>query len=212
MKGIKLVIFDLDGTLINAYPAIISSFNYAMQRTGHAKQSAQVIRQAVGWGDRKLLAGFVAGSALKQALLIYRQHHQKALLSGSRLFPKARVLLKYLLNKRYKLAIASNRPTKFSRILLLRHKIEQYFDMVLCADSLKRGKPHPEILRKIIRHFSLEPKQALFIGDMTIDLYTGRRAKVKTIIVTTGSSTKAEIIKAKPYRIIHRIAEVAKIL
>ena len=212
MVQIKLIIFDLDGTLVDAYPAIISSFNYTMQRLNYPVQNALAIRRAVGWGDGNLLRPFIKEKDVCVALSIYRKHHKLALLKESRLFPKVYKVLAYLKNKGYRFAVASNRPSRFSWILIRHLKLEKYFDYVLCADKLKHIKPHPEIINRIMQRFALKPEQALYVGDMTIDAQAGRRAKVETIIVTTGSSTKSEIKKERPYRIIDRISELLKIL
>ncbi|MDD2752537.1 MAG: HAD hydrolase-like protein, partial [Candidatus Omnitrophica bacterium] len=105
MKNIKLVIFDLDGTLINAFTAINRSFNYTMRNLGYPRQNSLTIRRAVGWGDKNLLKPFLLAKDLPQATLIYRRHHKKALISGSRLYPGARKLLNFLRLKGYKLAV-----------------------------------------------------------------------------------------------------------
>jgi phosphoglycolate phosphatase len=212
LSNLKLIIFDLDGTLVDAYPAIIKSFNYTMQRLNYPCQSAAVIRRAVGWGDENLLKPFIKRKDLRQALLIYRQHHKHSLIKLSRLFPKVKRILTYLKDKGYKIAVASNRPTKFSWILIRHLKLAKHFDYVLCADRLKHIKPHPEILKRIIKNFKVKPQEAIYIGDMAIDAQAGQRAKIKTIIVTTGSSTKGEIKKARPYRIMGRIAKLVKVL
>jgi phosphoglycolate phosphatase len=207
---IKLIIFDLDGTLIDAYPAITKSFNYTMRKMGYPLQSRVVIRRAVGWGDENLLRLFVRPEDLKKALLIYRNHHRRSLIQASRLMAGVKILLARLKNKGYKLAVASNRPTKFSLILLSHLNLKKYFSYVLCADRLKHGKPHPEILNRIMERFSLKPKQTLYVGDMVIDAQAGRRAKVKTIIVPTGSSTLTEIKKERPFRIIPKVRDLLK--
>ena len=202
MKDIKLIIFDLDGTLVNAYQAITSSFNYTMKKLNYPQQSPEVIRRVVGWGDEALLKPFVIRKDLKKAVLFYRKHHRKALISGSRLMPKAKMVLSGLKNKGYLLAIASNRPTQFSLILLRRLKIDKYFDYVLCADKLKRAKPYPDILRKIIRELSVKPRETIYVGDMAVDARAGRSARIKTVIVTTGSRITADLKKERPFRII----------
>lgn len=212
LLSIKLIIFDLDGTLVDAYPAIISSFNYTMRKLNYPKQDALAIRRAVGWGDENLLKPFIHLKDLSRALRIYRRHHKTALLKGSRLFPNVKRLLLHLKNKGYKLAIASNRPTQFSAILIRYLGLRKYFDYVLCADVLKHAKPHPEILNLIRRRFRLKPQETMYVGDMTIDAQAGRRAGVKTVIVTGGSSESGEIRKEKPYRVIQRITALLKIL
>jgi len=212
MTDIKLVIFDLDGTLVDAYSAINRSFNYAMHELGYPRQSGPVIRRAVGWGDANLLAPFVAKKDLKKAISLYRRHHKKSLLLYSVLLPGARRLLDHLVAGGYLIAVASNRPTKFSHILIRHLGLEKYFDHVLCADKLKTGKPHPLMLNKIRQKFSLLPRQVLYVGDMGIDAQAGRRAGIRTVIVSGGSSTQQQICQEKPWLLIRRLAELVKIL
>jgi phosphoglycolate phosphatase len=211
MEEKGLIIFDLDGTLVNAYPAIAKSFNYTMKKMGYCCQKMEVIRRSVGWGDRNLLKLFARKKDLNTALLIYRKHHSQALLSGSRLFPRTYRVLAYLKNKGYKLAVASNRPTRFAEILIRHLKLDKYLDYVLCADKLKHMKPHPEILNKIMRKFQVKPDRTIFVGDMFIDAQTGKHARVKTVMLTTGSSRKEELEKERPYRIINRLTELMKL-
>lgn len=108
--------------------------------------------------------------------------------------------------------MASNRPSKFSWILIRHLRLERYFDYVLCADRLKHIKPHPEILNKIRQRFSLKANETIYVGDMAIDAQAGKRARIKTIMVTTGSSTRREIERQKPYRIIKKITHLLRIL
>lgn len=212
MCEIKLIIFDLDGTLVDAYGPISQSFNYAMHKLGYPRKKCSVIRRAVGWGDANLLKPFVRASDLKTAVSLYRRHHQKSLLAGSCLLPGAKKTLEALKKKGYLLAVASNRPTKFSRILIRHLGLDGYFDYVLCADKLKFAKPHPQILNKIRRKFSLGPGEALYVGDMSIDAQAGRRAGLRTVIVSGGSSTKSQIRKERPWRIIPGVGGLLKLL
>jgi len=212
MKETKLIIFDLDGTLVNAYPAIIKSFNYTMEALGYFHRKDSVIRRAVGWGDKLLLKPFIKEKDLNRAVLIYRKHHKDSLVKYSKALPFAVRLLVYLKKKGYKLAVASNRPDRFSRILIRHLGFNKYFNYVLCADKLKTAKPHPEILFRIIKRFHLSPAQAVYVGDMSIDAQAGSRAGVRTVIVTTGSSSKAEIKKEKPALIIPNLRELTKVL
>jgi phosphoglycolate phosphatase len=212
MKNLKLIIFDLDGTLIDAYTAITRSFNSAMKRFGYPRQSSVVVRRAVGWGDGHLISFFVKAGDLDKVLAFYRSHHRKSLLKYSKVFPGARQLLAKLKAQGYKLAVASNRPTRFS-LLLIRHlELGRYFDHVLCADKLKAGKPHPEILRKIMAKFSVNKGQTLYVGDMVIDAQAGRRSGVRTVIVTTGSSSARQIRLEKPWKTLKRIKDLPKLL
>ena len=212
LNHIRLVIFDLDGTLIDAYPAIILSFNFTMEKLKLPPQDYTTIRRAVGWGDRNLLKPYVPLALLKKALSIYRVHHKVALREKTRFLPGAKRLLKSLKTKGYKLAVASNRPTKFSYIILEHLKIKEYFDYILCGDKMKNAKPHPDIILRILKKLSLKPAQALYVGDMTADVQAGKRAQVKTVAVLTGSSTKKEIVKLKPHYVIRNILQLSQVL
>jgi len=202
---IRLIIFDLDGTLVDAYAAINKSFNYAMRKSGYPVQSAAVIRKSVGWGDRKLLAPFVRGKDLKEVLRIYRKHHASSLIRHSKLLPGARSVLARLKDKGYKLAVASNRPLKFSRLAIRSLKLDRYFSYIACADKIGYAKPKPQILLRILKRFGVKPAEALYIGDMYIDAQAGKNAGIKTIVVPTGSSSKKEIRKAKPYALVRNL-------
>lgn len=211
-KRIELVIFDLDGTLVDAYPAIVSSFNKTLKMFGLAKQPERTIRRAVGWGDGNLLKPFVPKQRLAQALDIYRAHHRISLRQETKFLPGALEMLRFLKQGRYKIALASNRPTKFSHIILEHLNIKRYFDCILCGDKVKRAKPYPDILRLILEKMKLGPSSAVYLGDMTVDVLAGKRAGIKTIAVTGGSSTRKELEQLKPYRIIRSVKGLRRIL
>lgn len=203
---IKLVIFDLDGTLVDAYEAITKSVNFTLSKMGYPEASRLRIRRAVGWGDKRLLGFFVKEKDIQPALVVYRRHHRISLKRYTKLLPYAKEILQDLAKRGFKLAIASNRPTEFTDIILRRLALEKYFDYVLCADRLGRGKPDPEILLKIIKKLKVRPSEVIYVGDMTIDVKTAHRAKVKGIAVIGGSSTLKAIKKAKPFKIIKSLA------
>lgn len=71
-------------------------------------------------------------------------------------------------------------------------------------------KPAPAIIKKIMRHFGVSPAQTLYVGDMTVDAQAGRNARVRTLVVTTGSSTRAEIRREKPWRIISSLRQLKR--
>ena len=211
---IKLVIFDLDGTLVNAYPAVSQSVNYTLKSLGFAPRSYDQIKRSVGGGDRKLMVHFVGERLTDRAMAIYRPHHAKALglKGGVKLLPGALGVLKFLKGKGYKLAIASNRPTKFTRIILKELSLLSFFDVVLCADKVGRPKPYPDILWAIARRLGLEGQEVLYVGDMTIDINCARRAGVRMVAVVTGSNSKKELKDLKPWRIIGKMNQLKRII
>lgn len=193
-----LFIFDVDGTLVDAYPAIVSSFNFTMRRLGYPERPAAVIRAAVGAGDVFLLKPFVPGEDLNQAVRIYRRHHREALKKHARWMPHARTLLSCLKKKKIKMAVASNRPTEFTRIILRTLRGEVFFDKVLCADRLPYRKPHPLILNTIVRALGVPKSDAVYVGDMVIDIRTGKRAGIETVAIGTGSHSYSTLKRSDP--------------
>jgi phosphoglycolate phosphatase len=210
--SLKLLIFDLDGTLVNAYPAVAKSVNFTLKQLGFPPKTFNQIKRAVGWGDRELLAQFVGQELADKALLFYRPHHLKALKTGVRFLPGAKVLLKWAKSQGFRLAIATNRPSMFTHEILKGLKVDKDFDCILCADQAKKPKPHADMLLSICRTLKTNKEEAWYVGDMTIDVNCGNNAKVKTIAVATGSSTKKELKELNPYRIIGTINQLKNII
>lgn len=198
--------------MIDAYKPVERSINFSLRAHGFPAIDTETIKRTVGWGDRHLLEAFVGKERVAAVLKTYRRHHKESLKNGSKLLPGAGKLLRYLAKNRFKLAVASNRPTKYSHIVMRHLKIRDFFDYVLCADKAKRPKPYPDILKTILGRFSLTPSQALFVGDMTIDVQTGKRARVKTVAVASGSSRADELEALKPFAVIHHLDELVLIL
>jgi phosphoglycolate phosphatase len=142
----------------------------------------------------------------------YRRHHARALVRKSRLLPNAALILRMLARRGCLLAVASNRPTRFARILIRHLRIARYFNTVLCADQLSKGKPHPLILRSIMRTCKVPPRYTVYIGDMQLDALTAHRAGVRSVLVASGSHTRAELARCRPWKLCASVAELALVL
>ena len=212
MDDIRVVIVDLDGTLVNAYPAITASFNHTMRALGLKPLDAYTIRRSVGWGDKNLLKPFVEAKDLGRALSIYRRHHALALVKLSKPFRGVKGALSLLKKREYKLGVASNRPTRFSKIILRHTGLDKYMSHVLCGDRVRYMKPHPEILQRLMLQFKASPDNVVFVGDMAIDAQTARRAGVRAVSVITGSDTASELKKQKPWLLIKKITDLPRLI
>ena len=203
----KLFIFDLDGTLIDAYPAIVESMNHTLRRLNHPEAEPERIIRSVGMGNDGLLKRFFPDAEVPEARQIYREHHRVNLAGRISLLPGALALLQNLKIKGKILAVASNRPKETALLLIKTLKIEAYFDRVLTGEEVPEPKPAPDIIKALLDYFQVFKEEAVYVGDMDIDAQTGAAAGVKTIIVTTGSSTKQEIEAANPDIIIDSLEE-----
>lgn len=209
-QHIKLVIFDLDGTLVDAFDAVTRSLNHTFRQVGYPLMSRKVVQRKVGWGESALIRSFVDEKDVPQALKIYRRHHRVALEKGVRFLPGAKSLLVNLHRQGFQLAIASNRPSRFTRIILKRLKVSRLFSEIICADQVPRKKPAPDMLKEILRRLKLKPKNAIYVGDMMIDIQAGRRARMQTMAISTGSCTRAELRSQKPGKLLKSIIDVRK--
>ena len=211
--SVNLIIFDVDGTLVDAYKAIEKSLCYTLQRLGYSRcASLSTVRRAVGRGDRNFIKTFMGEDVSDEGLRIYRKHHQTSLIRYSRPISGAKNVLGILKRRGYRLAVASNRPRKFTLILLRHLRFIRYFDLVVCAKGESDIKPHPTILLRILKRLGATKDNTLYVGDMVIDVLAGRNAGVKTIAVTGGSSSKSELRKARPFKIIPNISKLPAVL
>jgi len=207
--GVKrLFIFDLDGTLADAYGAIQKSINFTLKRLGLPSVAYKEVKKRVGRGDRLFMKSFFSAKDMEKALKIYRFHHAKALLTYTRLRPYAKRLLYTLKKEKKLLAIASNRPYYYTNIILKKLGIRKYFNIVLCADQINSLKPDPKILYTIIKKLGVNREETVYTGDMDIDMETARRAKVDAIFITGGSSPLNAVKKYKNKKVVHSLAEI----
>ncbi len=207
----KLFIFDLDGTLADAYRAIEKSLNFTRNKIGLSKVSYREAKRKVGRGDRIFMETFFPPETIKEALRIYRRHHKQSLKIHSRLRPYAKQMLTQLKRKDKLTAIASNRPKLFTNLILRTLGIRKYFDMVLCADEIKSNKPNPKILNLLIKKIGVAKREAVFVGDMDIDLETAKRASIDVVFVKGGSSHLSAAGKYKNAKIISSLKEILKL-
>ncbi len=211
-KNIRLVIFDLDGTLVNAYKAIADSLNYMLKKLGKRPVSVYKVTRSVGWGVNTLVSGFVGPDEATHALELFREHHDQRLRRNIRILPGARALLKYLKKRGVRMAIASNRPSRFCRLILKTLGIDQYFDYVICGDGVRRPKPHPDMVKAILKRAGVRPSEAIYVGDMSVDIQAGKRARVMTVGIPTGSCTRAEILAEKPTLMVRELDVLRRIM
>lgn len=210
-NDIRLVIFDLDGTLIDAYKAVKISLNFILDKLQMPLVDDEV-KNRVGWGVRHLIAQYVPENKVDEILPIYCEHHKQAIRDNVEFLPGAKFVLDKLREKNIALAIATNRPSFSAEIALEVLGIKDYFDYSLFGDTSKELKPSPAMLEEILEKLSVRAENTVFVGDMTIDVETGNNAGINTIAVLTGSSVREDIEKLSPFMIINNIKELLNVI
>jgi phosphoglycolate phosphatase len=186
--AIKLIIFDLDGTLINSIEDITNALNYAFGPCGINDLTSTEVTAMVGEGPSKLIHDVLTernllsdGEALVTRFLDYYASHPT---DKTVLYPGVREMLETL--KDLKMAIVTNKTEKLSLDILKKFDLDKYFDMVVAVDTIAERKPSPGPVIHVLSALNVAPEDAVIVGDSTIDIETGKASLVRTVAVTHG--------------------------
>lgn len=204
----RAVLFDLDGTLADSYAAITASVNHVLEHHGRPTLTEQQVRGLVGHGLENLMETILPGIDPDAAAKLYREHHPSVLASHTKLLPGVEEGLKDLRKAGIKLGICSNKPSYFTRALLKIFHIEEQFDVVFGPDDVGVAKPDPAMILQSLERMGMPREQALYVGDMEVDIETGRRAGVETWVVPTGSNDEATLRAAKAQRLFPAVSDI----
>jgi phosphoglycolate phosphatase len=205
---LRAIIFDFDGTLVDSYQAITASVNHV--RAAHHLPPLQEpeVRRCVGRGPAYLLEHTVPGTDLENDLALYRAHHPSVLRSGTRLLPGAAETVRMLKGSGLHLAVCSNKPRDFTRELLDYLGLAPSMDVVIGPEDAARIKPAPDMLLAALKRLNVAPAEALYVGDMVVDVETARAAGVTVWVIPTGSDERSTLQAAQPDRILQSLREL----
>ena len=212
MKNKELFIFDLDGTLVDAYRAIDASLNSARKKFGYEPIGHDEAKRAVGFGIKPFVQAFFPKKLHVAALAAYSKHHDGALKKYAKPKQFAKMLLYRLKQKKKYLAIASNRPAYYTDIILEKLDMKKYFDYILCGDQINSLKPKPGILYNVVEKLGVLKKAALYVGDMDVDLETAQRAKMDAVFITGGSCTLKDVKQYKDKIVVNSLKELYEVI
>ncbi len=205
----KAILFDVDGTLLDAWDFIIGAMQYSLSEHGYPEPSKKEIGKALG----KSLVEFyqiLMPTADPLKLAYTHQEFQKINPHLIKLFPNTVKTLKVLKTSGFFLAVVSNRMRESLLESLKLTGIHDYFDVIVSADDVGNCKPHKDHLLVALEHLQIKPENAYIVGDTEVDILAGKNAQVKTIGVTYGLEGK-KIAEHKPDFIINDIEELLKI-
>jgi 2-phosphoglycolate phosphatase len=207
-KPLRAVIFDFDGTLVDSYQAITASVNHVRAAHHLPPLSEPEVRRCVGRGPAYLLEHTVPGTDLDNDIARYRAHHPSVLRSGTRLLPGVAETLSILKKAGLHLAICSNKPRDFTRELLHYLGLAALIEVVIGPEDAARIKPAPDMLLAALNQLNVTPAEALYVGDMVVDIETARAASVTVWVIPTGSEERSTLQAAIPDRLLGSFREL----
>lgn len=212
MSKFKLLIYDLDGTLVDTAEDISRAINFMLAEFGKPERSLKEISRFVGQGVFHLVQNVTGEKDPKQiekGIKIYRTYYGQHMLDKSKLYPGAQEFLEFFRGR--KQAVVTNKPNPYSREILEALGVADYFVEIIAGDSKYPKKPDPAALLAMINREGVTPAEAVFIGDSPVDVQTGKSASVATAALTHGFSELNEVKSASPDSIAGNFQELLKI-
>ena len=184
----RLLIFDLDGTLIDSVGDLTTAINRLRADFKLAPLPMSTVRRHIGDGVRKLVERCLQDfpTNLDAALATYRRYYAHHMHDTTALFPGVAEGLRKLHAAGCRLAVISNKQGDFCRALLAKLGVEELFCCVLGDGDTARLKPDPEPLLEVMRRAEAAPTETWMIGDHHTDLEAARRAGIRSLFVTYG--------------------------
>jgi phosphoglycolate phosphatase len=193
--SIRLVIFDLDGTLIDSRLDLVHSVNAALRHIERPELPDEVIASYVGDGAPILIQRALGAEAADQALVrkgleFFLSYYREHKLDHTTVYPgipEALAAIRTSSNGAPReMAVLTNKPVNPSRAIVDALGLGQFFAQVYGGNSFITKKPYPEGARKLLAESGLMPEQAAIVGDSHVDVRTGRNAGLWTVGVTYG--------------------------
>jgi len=210
MSNKKIVIFDLDGTLLNTLQDLTDSTNFALNRCDYPQRTLDEVRDFVGNGVLKLIERAVPKNAasgdIQNCLKIFKEHYKNNMFNKTAPYSGIIAMLKKLKNDGYKTAVVSNKFDSAVKDLCIKY-FGSLIDFSAGENELSgiRKKPAPDTVLKVLKEFNLSFDEAIYVGDSEVDIQTAKNANIDCISVLWGFKNKefllnkgAKILISKP--------------
>lgn len=210
MQQVEVVIFDWDGTVMDSVPKIVRSLQIAAELANVPVPPAEEAKQIIGLslGPAMDLLFPTASQPLKEQLAENYKHAYLHLdNTPTPFYPGAEQLFSTLRQRGYKLAVATGKARRGLDRILAETETGHYFAATRCADEAE-SKPHPLMLNQLLNHFSLQPQQAVMIGDSKYDLLMAQQIAMPRIGITHGVHGHAEFAPLAPVAIVDQLADL----
>jgi len=211
---IKLIIFDLDGTLIDTLSDIEHIFNYVLIQNGYEERSKSFYKNNIGNGFENLLRKCLPGNFKGDFDFLansVRERYESHLNTKTIVFDGITTVLEHLKKNKIKIAVISNKLHS-----LAVRSVETYFNSyqikVIGAEGGFSRKPNPDSTFHMLQHFNCHSSDALFVGDSIVDIKTAQNANVSSVGVLWGNGDKEDFKKQKSDFILDSPQDILDIL
>jgi phosphoglycolate phosphatase len=215
--AIKLVVFDLDGTLIDSLGDLADAMNGVLEGLGYPDHPRDSYRHFVGDGiemlvRRALPSEFVDSTDIPRVVLTLREEYSTRWLATTRPYPGIPELLHELRSRGVATAVLSNKPDHATRAIVEQLFADHEFGVVRGALDGVPLKPNPAAVHEIVSRLGVTPQASAFVGDTPVDMATGVNAGTFTVGVTWGFRDRHELVAAGADRIIDEALQLIDIL
>lgn len=211
----KLVIFDLDGTLLNTIADLGGACNYALQEMGFPIHPIQSYRFKVGNGVRKLMERAQPDSdpeTIEKLLVLFRNYYDSHCMDNTEPYAGIPELLKTLTDNGVAVAVATNKYQSAARKIISHYFPEIPFVAVMGQTEDRNTKPDPSIDFAVLNEYPCPKSEAMHVGDSAVDIETARRACIDSVGVTWGFRPQIELRRAYADHIISDPGQLLEIV
>lgn len=211
---IKTILFDLDGTLIDHFDAVLKTYLHVHKSLGSPNKDYQFNKKSLGNITPITLKELVGEELLAQAIPIFEDYYTSVLNEDLRLIPGVSWLLENLLSLNYTLAIFTNKPTQYAISNCKTLKIDHYFDHIIGLDQQLLKKPEKAFSEYALQQVSSCSKSTVLIGDSTFDIDAAYAIDIPIYSVVTGTHTREELLNHhnKPTEIFENMYDLGQTL
>ncbi|WP_018142219.1 phosphoglycolate phosphatase [Thioalkalivibrio sp. ALJ7] len=216
----RMILIDLDGTLIDSVPDLAYSVDAMMRELGLPERGEPAVRNWVGNGVERLvkralineLDGEPDAEWFERALPVFMRIYQENTAGRSPLYPGVREGLDQLKAAGYRLGCVTNKAERFTVPLLREKGILDDFEIVVAGDALPQKKPDPAPLLHAAEKLGVDPSEALMVGDSKSDVKAARAAGFQIVCMTYGYNHGNDIRDENPDAVLDRLDELPSLL
>jgi 2-phosphoglycolate phosphatase len=187
---VRAVLFDLDGTLIDSAPDLAGAANEMRAARGLAALPYELFRPMVGSGARGMVGvALEVGPTDKRFVELrdeFLQRYEARMTRETRVFPNIPPLLDALHANAIRWGIVTNKATRLAEPLVVALGLDRGAATLVCGDTTRRAKPHPDPLLEAARRLGMAPVDCVYVGDDRRDVQAGRAAAMGTVIAAWG--------------------------